>query len=148
MKSCSKLLFVLLLCFTSAVSFSQVTKPRIFSQFPETIDCSVTQFITAFSSKEGETVTFSFSDNLKITGKVLSNVQKYYNLQSMTVQVPGYLNAVFHLSKQTNQDNSISYVGRILSTGSQDGYEIRKGAAGNYTLKKIEENRIRQICSL
>lgn len=147
MKPLSKTLLVLLLCLTTVVSFSQITKPNVFSQFPEVIDCSVTQFSNAFAAREGETITLSFSNNFIITGKVISNLQKYANLQSMTIQVPAYANAVFHLSKQTNDDNSTSFVGRILSTEARDGYEIKRDAIGDYKFQKIEEEKIRQLCS-
>lgn len=147
MKSLCKSLLVLLLCLSFAVSFSQVKKPAVFSRFPDVIDCSETQFSNAFSAKEGETVTLSFSDNFIISGKVISNVQKYANLQSMTIQLPAYANAIFNLSKQTEKGQDIAYVGRILSTEAMDGFEIKKDAKGNYSFQKVEEQNLRQICS-
>jgi hypothetical protein len=149
MKSYSKTLLLLLLCLTTAAAFSQNTnKPKVFSDFPEVVVCSATQFSNAFAAREGETVTFTFSNNLTITGKVITNVQKYANLQSMTIQSPAFANAIFHLSKQINADRSTAFVGRILSTEAADGYEIRQDAAGNYSFQKIEEARVRQLCSL
>jgi hypothetical protein len=147
MKSLSKTLLVLLLSLTTAVSFSQNKNPRVFSQFPDVINCTDTQLSNAFTAKEGETITLSFSNNFIITGKVISNLQKYANLQSMTIQVPAYANAVFHLSKQTLEDRSTTYVGRILSNEAADGYEIKRDAGGNYKLRKIEEQKLRQLCS-
>ena len=119
----------------------------VFSQFPDVIECSATQLSNAFNAKEGETLTLSFSNNFIITGKVISNLQKYSNLQSMTIQLPAYANSVFHLSRQTNSDHSTTFVGRILGTEALDGYEIRKDVTGNYKFQKIEEGKIRQLCS-
>ncbi len=138
---------MLLLSLTTAASFSQNLKPRVFSQFPDVIDCPASQFSNVFSAREGDIVTFLFSDNLTISGKVISNLQKYDNLQSMTIQVPSYENAVFHLSKQTNADLTTSFVGRILANSALDGYEINKDAMGKYTLRKVEEENIRQLCN-
>lgn len=147
MKSLCKSLLVLLLCLTFAVSFSQVKKPTLFSRFPNVINCSETQFSNALMAKEGETVTLSFSNNFIISGKVISNVQKYANLQSMTIQLPAYANAIFNLSKQTETGQNIAYVGRILSTEAMDGFEIKKDDKGNYSFQKVEEQNLRQICS-
>jgi hypothetical protein len=51
------------------------------------------------------------------------------------------------LSRQTNDDQSISFVGRILSTDAFDGYEIKRDASGNYQFHKVEEEKVRQVCS-
>ncbi|MEO5984922.1 MAG: hypothetical protein ABIP80_05415 [Ferruginibacter sp.] len=147
MKPISNTLIALLLCMTTAVSHAQTTKSVIFSGFPETIDCLPSEFNAAFNANEGQTISLHFSNNFIITGKVISKIRKYSNLESITMRVPQYADAVFHLSRQTNDDHSISFVGRILSTESFDGYEIKRDAAGNYKLHKVEEEKIRQVCS-
>jgi hypothetical protein len=65
----------------------------------------------------------------------------------MTMRLPGYADAVLHLSRQINEDKSISYVGRIMSTEASDGFELKKDDANNYQLNKIETDKIRQLCS-
>ena len=147
MNTISKSLGMLLLCLIATESFSQLKKQSIFSKFPNAIAASEIQFNNAFSAKEGETITLSFSNNFIITGIVLSNVQKYDNLQSMTIQLPAYANAIFNLSKQTEVGRNTSFVGRILSTEAMDGYEIKKDANDSYTFQKVEEQKLRQICS-
>lgn len=147
MKPLSKNLLVLLLCLNSAVSFSQ-NKPAVFSQFPDVVNCYTTEFSKAFESREGDYVKFIFSNNLIVVGKVLSNEQKYSNLRSMIIVVPDYADAIFHLSRQTNQDQTYSYVGRLLSTKAVDGYVIKTDTDGTYKFHKVQEENLRQICNL
>lgn len=136
-----------MLCLTIADAFSQQAKTSAFAKFPEVIQCNVAQFENAFQVSEGNPITISFESGLTLNGTVLSNEQKYHNLRSMTIIIPGYANAVFHLSKQLNTDRSNSFVGRILSRESKDGYEIKKDEAGNYRLMKIDEEKLRELCS-
>ncbi len=140
-------MLMLLLCLSSAASFSQVAKTEVFSQFPETIDISRSQLSQALTVAEGATVTLNFSSNLVITGKVVANVQKYDNLQSMVIKSESYANALIHLSKVINKDNTISYLGRIISDDALDGYEIKNEVAGNYQLKKVSLETIYQPCT-
>lgn len=141
-----KPLLLALLCLSSAVSFSQVAKTEVFSQFSETINIAKSELSHSLMAAEGDAITLRFAE-LVITGKVIANVQKYENLQSMVVKADGYANALFHLSKITNKDNSISYVGRILSDDAVDGYDIKADAAGNYQLKKVHQETILQPCT-
>ena len=148
MKPLSTILVVLLLCLTATVAFTQTnSRPKIFANYPEAVDCATSQLSNAFAAKEGDNITFSFSGNLNITGTVLSNVQKYDNLQSMTIRSATFANAVFQLSKQTNSDNTYSYVGRIMSNEASDGYEIKNDVTGKYTLHKIDQDKILQLCN-
>lgn len=146
MKPVSKPLLMVLLCLTSAVSFSQVAKTEIFSQFPETINISKSELSQSLIMPEGAALTLHFAD-LIISGKVISNVQKYDNLQSMVIKADNFANALFHLSKVTNKDNTITYIGRILSDDAADGYEVQTDLAGNYKLKKVLQENILQPCT-
>lgn len=146
MKPITKPLLMALLCLSSTLGFSQVAKTEVFSQFPETINISKSELSQSLTAAEGAAVTLRFAD-LVITGKVVANVQKYDNLQSMVIRADGFSNALFHLSKVTNKDNSITYVGRILSEDASDGYEVTTDLAGNYQLKKVQQETILQPCT-
>ena len=78
---------------------------------------------------------------------MVNNVVKYSNLQSAVIKSPAFHNSIFSISKITNKDNSISYVGRIVNKNYFDGYELKKNAAGNYQLIKMETDRVIQDCS-
>ena len=51
---------------------------------------------------------------------------------------------MFSVSKRTNDDNSITYVGRIVNDKYSDGYELKSDSAGNYFLTKINMSEILQ----
>ena len=51
---------------------------------------------------------------------------------------------MFAVSKRINDDNSVTYVGRIVNDKYSDGYELKVDSAGNYFLNKINMNEILQ----
>ena len=63
------------------------------------------------------------------------------------IKSPSFGNAIFQLSKITNEDNSISYAGRIINPDAFDGYEIKKDKEDNYSFKKFETKKILEDCS-
>jgi hypothetical protein len=146
MKSLSKLMFALLFSLATTTGFSQTSKPKIFAAFPNTINCTVSEFFNAFHVTEGQHIILSFSDNFKFSGTVISNVVKYSNLQSMTIKSDLSDKTIFHLSKQINDDNSVSYVGRIIDPTASDGYQVKKDMAGNYQFEKTDAEKILQEC--
>ena len=142
----SKLLLMLLLCLSTAASYAQATKTEVFSQFPETINISKSELSQSLLATEGTSITIHFAD-LVITGKVIANVHKYGNLQNLVVRADGYANALFHLSRITNKDQTITYAGSILSEEAADGYQVKQDVAGNYQLKKVQMENLLQLCT-
>jgi len=150
MKLPSKSLLMLLLCLSTAVGYSQQTvanKTRLFAATPDKIDIASELFSKLMTFSEGTEVTFPLGNGVTFSGIVLSNEMKYSNLQSMTIRSAELNNSFFSLSKITNPDNSISYVGRIINNNALDGYQVKKAEAGNYRLEKFESDRILQDCS-
>ena len=128
--------------------FSQsVSKPKQFSNYPAVINCTEPELARVFASPAGQRIDLSFSDNFLFSGNITSNEVKYSNLQSAIVQSQAFNNTVFGISKRTNDDNSITYVGRIINKNYFDGYELKKNANGNYQLIKIETDKVIQDCS-
>ena len=141
---------MLLLCLSTAVGYSQQTvanKTRLFAATPDKIDIASELFSKLMTFSEGTEVTFPLGNGVTFNGIVLSNEMKYSNLQSMTIRSAELNNSFFSLSKITNPDNSISYVGRIINNNALDGYQVKKAEAGNYRLEKFESDRILQDCS-
>ncbi len=91
------------------------SKPKQFSQFPDVITCTEAQLSRIFDAAVGQTVQLSFSDNFSFDGPVINNVVRYSNLQSAVIKSPAFHNSIFSVSRITNSDNSITYVGRILN---------------------------------
>lgn len=141
---------MLLLILTTSVAFSQnnaASKPALFASYPNVINCNASELNRAFSIAGNQAVTLSLAGGFSFTGNVTSNVVKYSNLQTVVIKSPLFNNAIFHLSKRTNPDNSISFVGRIINQEYNDGYELKQDAAGNYQLRKIETEKVIQTCS-
>lgn len=148
MKHVAFIAIMLLFTFIATTGYSQTaSKPKQFSNFPDVINCSETQLSSIFNSTPGQNVSLAFSDNFSFAGDVVNNVVKYSNLQSAVIKSPAFHNSIFSISKITNKDNSISYVGRIVNKNYFDGYELKKNAAGNYQLIKMETDRVIQDCS-
>lgn len=144
--------FAGLLLFTgiAITGFSQTgnnSKPKQFTNFPDIITCSETELSSIFNSAPGQNISLSFSDNFLFAGNVINNVVKYNNLQTAVIKSPAFNNTIFSVSKIINKDNSVSYIGRMINKEYFDGYELKKDAAGNYKLIKMETDRVIQDCS-
>ena len=141
MKTISRLLTLCLLLSTSRCTLAQVTKssrPELFSSFSADIPASVNELDKAFAARAGSPIQFDFANNFSFSGTVLSSVQKYSNLSSVIIKSPLLKNSLFAISKRINDDNTITYVGRIINEKYADGYELKKDKAGNYFFTKIK----------
>lgn len=139
----------LLLSFLVTTGFCQTNpKPKQFSSFPETINCSEQELAKVFTASPGQNISLAFSNNFTFTGSVKSNLAKYANLQSAVIVSPDYSNTIFSVSKISNADGTTSYVGRIINKNYFDGFELKKNASGTYQLKKVETDRVIQDCNL
>lgn len=140
---------ILLCTLYASIGFSQTgtAKPHQFDSYPRTISCTETELSKAFSTAAGQNIDLAFSDNFNFSGSVTGNEYKYNNLQSVVIKSPAFHNSVFAISKIINNDNTVTYVGRIINTDYFDGFELKKNASGNYQLIKIETKRVIQDCS-
>jgi uncharacterized protein YdeI (BOF family) len=80
-------------------------------------------------------------------GTVTGNTVKYSNLQSVTIKLPEFDNLIFSISKITNDDKTVTYVGRIINKKYADGYELKKDASNNYQFVKFETDKLIPECS-
>ena len=133
----SAALFALLISFTGAKA-QVVTerRPQLFAAFAKTINFPKTELEKIFNTPEGRTIKLSLGDNVGLTGVITSSIQRYHNLQSVVVRLNNLDNTIFGISKRTNDDNSISYVGRIINTKYADAFEVKSDANGNYFINK------------
>lgn len=141
------LLLLIILFATNVYSQNPGLKPKQFANYPSVISCSEAELSKAFNSSPGQAISLSFSDNFSFSGNVTSNISKYNNLQSAVLNSPVFNNTIFSISKLTNADHSITYVGRIINRNYFDGYELKKDITGNYKLLKIETDKVIQDCS-
>ncbi|MEI7471251.1 MAG: hypothetical protein WCJ85_03265 [Chitinophagaceae bacterium] len=139
--------FLLTALNTSSQAQPISTKPSLFNNFAAVINCSSTELARAFTIAQGQNINLALSTNFSFPGTVSSNLVKYSNLQSLVIKSPFFNNAIFSLSKRTNDDNTITYVGRIIHFDYSDMYELKQDATGNYQLIKIETERVVQTCA-
>lgn len=140
----------ILFSFISMTGFSQNNsqKPTQFNSYPAIVNCNQQELTKIFNTAQGQTINLSFSDNFNFSGTVTSNIVKYANLQTAIVVSPDFSNTIFSVSKITNNDGSISYIGRIVNKNYFDGFELKKNTTGEYQLVKTEIDRVMPDCSL
>ena len=140
----------LVLSLTLMTGFGQVNnpKPKQFNSFPDVINCSEQELTKIFNASPGQSISIACSNNFTFAGNITSNLSKYANLQSAVVVSPDFLNTIFSISKITNGDGSVAYVGRIINKNYGDGFELKKNATGDYLLKKVETDYVMPDCLL
>jgi hypothetical protein len=130
-------LVTLLISFNNAKSqILSERRPSLFAAFAKTINVPKTELEKIFTLSEGRTVKLSLEGNVSFTGVITSSIQRYNNLQSVIIKLNNLDNTVFGISKRTNEDNSITYIGRIINTKYSDAFELKSDANGNYFINK------------
>jgi len=149
MKHFAPYALMLLFSLQAATGFSQNpngNKPKQFSSYPDVINCTEAELSRVFSGTTGQDISLNFSNDFMFSGKITSNLVKYSNLQTAVIKSPAFNNSILNISKRINQDNSITYIGRIINVDYFDGYELKKNITGNYQLIKIETDKVIQPC--
>ncbi|HEY5405592.1 MAG TPA: hypothetical protein VIJ92_00830 [Ginsengibacter sp.] len=141
MKTTSKLFalgFLLCITFVTQAQVTSSSRPTLFTSFSTNIPASVAELDKAFTAAPGSSIQFNFSNKLPFSGIVLSSVQRYSNLSSVIIKSALLQNALLSISRRINDDNTITYVGRIINEKYADGYELIKDNTGNYSFNKIK----------
>lgn len=128
----------LLVFFHTGKAQNSTIKPNLFNVLGNTLSCSVSELEKAFSSSPGANIKLIFGINIIFKGNVTSNVQRYTNLKSMVIKLTDFKDAALSISRRLNDDNTITYIGRIINENYADGYELKTDIAGNYFLNKIK----------
>jgi hypothetical protein len=150
MKTLTNTLCVVLLTLYTVTGYTQnkkALKPFLFTNFPTTIHCTEAQLSSLFAVARGQSTSVLLESNLSLSGAVTSNLVKYNNLRTIVIKLPAFNNTLFSLSKQTDQYNKDTYVGRILNPAYADGFELQRNADGNYQFNKIDIEKILVSCN-
>ncbi len=139
------LLLCVIVCFTFTAKAQHLspTKPSLFSNVAPAFLAAKPELDKAFIAKEGSTIQLNFANNFSFNGTVISSVQRYGKLSSIIIKSPLH-NTILSISKRINDDNTVSYVGRILNEAYADGYELKKSSDGNYAFHKIKTEELIQ----
>jgi hypothetical protein len=147
MKTKSKLFALCILLTITFFAKAQVvtsSRPNLFNSFSANIPASIAELDKAFAAIPGSSIQFNFAGKFPFSGIVLSSVQKYSNLSSVIIKSSLLQNALLSISKRINDDNTITYVGRIINEKYADGYELKKDNTGNYSFTKIKTDDLIQ----
>ncbi len=115
---------------------------RLFNSIPDSLLLAEQEISQLFTLAAGSAINIKITDQFQLKGTLKSAIQKYENLKSLIIESTNYRGAILSLARRTEEDNSIVYVGRILSSRHDDGFELRINEAGNYYLRKIEVNSL------
>jgi predicted hydrolase (HD superfamily) len=112
----------------------------LFSEYADSIDISEDDLNNLISLKPKAFTEFQIADDFLVKAIVLSSLQKYENMKSMIMHCQNFEDAIFSLSKTTDEDDNEIFKGRILHSEYDDGYELRINENGLYYLRKIRVN--------
>lgn len=130
-------LFILLISFNNIKG--QVVserRPQLFSTFAKNINFPKAELEKIFNTPEGRTIKLSLGENVGFSGVITSSIQRYPNLKSVVVKLNNLDNTIFGISKRTNDNNSITYIGRMINTKYADAFVVKADANGNYFMNK------------
>jgi hypothetical protein len=140
MKTMFKLIALcLLMCITyfAKAQVNNSSRPDLFNSYSAIIPASVSELDKAFALGKVTSIQLNFSDKLFFAGTVLSSVKRYNNLFSVIIKSTLLQNSILSISKRINDDNTITYVGRIINEKYADGYVLEQDKSGSYSFNKI-----------
>lgn len=140
MKTMFKLIALcLLMCITyfAKAQVNNSSRPDLFNSYSAIIPASVSELDKAFALGKATSIQLNFSDKLSFAGTVLSSVKRYNNLFSVIIKSTLLQNSILSISKRINDDNTITYVGRIINEKYADGYVLEQDKSGSYSFNKI-----------
>ena len=119
------------------------SKSQLFRNSSQRVPAKIDELDKAFSSPEGSIVKLHFR-NFDFEGTITSSLKRYDNLYSVVIKSSSMENTIFSISKRTNDDKTITYVGRIINENYADGYELIEAEEGGYVLNKIKTDVLLQ----
>jgi hypothetical protein len=148
MKKYSKTLLAVLFSVASVASFAQIhdPRPKKYASLPESIKIDKSIFGNVLNAPEGKEISVRLSDQFTFTGTVIGNFTKYKKLHTVMVRSTENETSILQITL-IDDDNNISYSGRIINSNAADGFEI-KNNNGSYSLQKFETLKILDPCNL
>jgi hypothetical protein len=118
------------------VSQYDYNKPKLFKELPNRINVSFKNMDNVFDFEVGKSVNLPLSLNFQFSGIVVSKAEDASaNVKSIVIKSTNKVGATLAISRIINNDNSVTYRGRIMSFQHGDAYEITN-ENGSYALVK------------
>ena len=146
MKTLTRLFVLCLSVMIFSSSDAQVltsNRPYLFKDVNNQIPATISELDKAFTVPAGTTLQLRFN-NFLFNGTVTSSIKRYDKLYSVVIHSPSLHNTLFSISRRINDDNTITYVGRILNEQYADGFELVKNKDGSYLLNKTKTDEMIQ----
>ena len=106
-----------------SVNEPDYNKPKLFADLPDRINFNPTTFANLFDKQIGESVTVPVSETFNFSGQVVSKSDDPKST-SIVVRSTNRLGARLIFTKITGDNNSVNYIGRIISLKHGDSFEI------------------------
>jgi hypothetical protein len=101
------------------------SKPKLFKDAPTRIILRHTEFDKLFLYEVGQVTSLSLSSNFSLAGTVVSKAEdKKANVKSIVIRCSDKPGASFTISRIVNENNTITYRGRMISFKHSDAYEM------------------------
>ena len=124
---------------TAPVSEPNYKKPQLFGSLPDKIKVNIQSLKELLKTSNGEAIASTLGNSessFHFNGQVVSTAVKYNNtIRSVVIRSSDFNGARLTFTQRTNDDGTISYIGRIISFDHADVYELQQ-KDGNYEFVK------------
>lgn len=98
-------------------------KPKLFADLPDKVDFNPKDFSNLFELQVGQSVTVPISQGFMFAGQVVSRSDAARSA-SVVIRSTNRVGARLVFTRVTNENDSTTYLGRIISMQHGDSYEI------------------------
>jgi hypothetical protein len=114
-----------------------LNKPKLFKELPDRISLNPGDFDYLFNYEVGQNVSLPLTQNFILKGAVVSRAEDVAaNVKSVVIRSTNRVGATLALSRIINENNTITYRGRIMSFKHGDAYDIGSENGSYYLIKK------------
>ena len=118
-----------------SVNEPDYNKPKLFGDLPERINFDPTVLSALLNTQVGQSINLAVTPVFRISGQVVSKADDQ-NSTSVVVRLTNRPGARLIFTKLTDPNNSVKYIGRIISLKHGDSYEIISENDQYYLKKK------------
>jgi hypothetical protein len=118
-----------------SVNEPDYNKPKLFGDLPERINFDPTVLSALLNTQVGQSITLAITSGFTVSGQVVSKADDQHST-SVVVRLTNRPGARLIFTKLTDPNNSVKYIGRIISLKHGDSYEIISENDQYYLKKK------------
>jgi hypothetical protein len=111
-------------------------KPDLFKQYNNRIPFTQDEINKVFNFAAGQTVSINLAPGFKVDGIVVTAEDKPGNIRAVLIESSNFPGARFVISRTKMKDNTLHYVGHLLSMQHGDLYELRTENNQYFLIKK------------